>query len=59
MRKALRQVLIFVAVAISAAHAQKFLTAPEAKNHVGERATVCGEVASTHFARTSRGMPPR
>ena len=33
------------------------ITAREAKNHVGEIATVCGKVVSTHFAASSRGQP--
>jgi DNA/RNA endonuclease YhcR with UshA esterase domain len=33
------------------------LTAEEAKNHVGENATVCGLVASTRYASESRGSP--
>ena len=37
--------------------AQTSISAAEAKNHVGERATVCGEVASTHYAASSRGNP--
>ena len=37
--------------------AQTSISAAEAKNHVGERATVCGEVASTHYAASSRGSP--
>jgi hypothetical protein len=37
--------------------AQNSISAAEAKNHVGERATVCGEVASTHYAARSRGNP--
>ena len=32
-------------------------TATEAKNHVGEKATVCGKVVSTHFASGSKGQP--
>lgn len=35
----------------------KKLTAPEAKDHVGEQATVCGKVASTRYAATTRGKP--
>jgi hypothetical protein len=35
----------------------KRLTAVEAKDHIGERATVCGRVASTRYAATSRGKP--
>jgi hypothetical protein len=37
--------------------AQTSISTAEAKNHVGERATVCGEVASTHYAARSRGNP--
>jgi micrococcal nuclease len=33
------------------------ITAAEAKNHIGETATVCGEVASTRYATSSRGQP--
>jgi hypothetical protein len=33
------------------------LTARQAKDHVGERATVCGKVASTHYAASSKGEP--
>jgi hypothetical protein len=32
-------------------------TAAEAKDHVGERATVCGEVVTATFARRSRNTP--
>jgi hypothetical protein len=37
--------------------ADKTLTATEAKEHVGERATVCGVAASIHYAEQSRGTP--
>ena len=33
------------------------ITAGEAKDHVGETRTVCGRVASTHFASSSKGQP--
>jgi len=33
------------------------LTADQAKNHIGENATVCGTVASIHYAAGSRGAP--
>src|ERR1700685_4638484 len=32
-------------------------TAAEAKDHIGDGATVCGKVASTHYAKSSRGEP--
>jgi len=35
----------------------KKLTTAEAKNHIGDRATVCGKVVSTHFAKSSKGEP--
>jgi DNA/RNA endonuclease YhcR with UshA esterase domain len=37
--------------------AQKKLTAGEAKEHFGETATVCGEVASTRYADSTKGQP--
>ena len=35
----------------------KKLTTAEATNHIGEQATVCGRVASTRYAPTTRGKP--
>jgi hypothetical protein len=37
--------------------AQNRVTASEAKDHVGEVATVCGDVASTHYASSTKGQP--
>lgn len=31
--------------------------AAQAKNHLGETATVCGKVVSAHYAASSRGRP--
>jgi hypothetical protein len=42
---------------VTIAHAQNSISAVEAKNHIGEKATVCGDVASTHYAARSRGNP--
>jgi hypothetical protein len=53
-RVLLRLVLALTALACAA---DKTLTAGEAKDHVGENATVCGVVASTHYAGNSRGTP--
>jgi len=39
------------------AQAQKSIQAADAKDHIGERVTVCGQVASTHFAERSKGEP--
>ncbi len=33
------------------------ITAAEAKNHVGERSTVCGNVVSTHYSTRTKGSP--
>ena len=49
--------LVWLAVS-SAVHAQAGrLTAAQAKDHVGERATVCGKVVDGHYAGRSRGQP--
>jgi hypothetical protein len=51
-------VLVFCLVAIPNVRAQtKKITAAEAKDHVGETMTVCGKVASTHYAKSSKGEP--
>jgi hypothetical protein len=45
-------------LAIPNVHAQtKKITAAEAKDHVGDKMTVCGKVASTHYAKSSKGEP--
>jgi len=33
------------------------LTSADAKNHIGERATVCGNVVSAHYAARTKGNP--
>ena len=35
----------------------KRLTTAEAKDHIGEQNTICGKVASTRYAATTRGKP--
>ena len=37
--------------------AQTTIPATEAKNHIGERTTVCGQVMSTHYAAKTKGSP--
>ena len=50
--------LAFSFVAAFSVHAQtRKITAAEAKDHVGERATVCGQVVSTRYADRSKGQP--
>jgi hypothetical protein len=41
----------------SPVQAQKKLTATEAKEHIGDNATVCGDVVSTRYASSSKGQP--
>jgi hypothetical protein len=51
-------VLVFCFLIIPSLHAQtKKLTGAEAKDHIGNRATVCGKVVSTHYAKSSKGEP--
>lgn len=47
----------FLAVPSFAQPQTGHLTAADAKNHIGERATVCGNVVSTHYAARSKGSP--
>jgi hypothetical protein len=50
--------ILFVAVLwATLGHAQNRISPGEAKDHVGENSTVCGEVASTHYAPRTRGNP--
>jgi DNA/RNA endonuclease YhcR with UshA esterase domain len=56
LRSLLLRLLLAVALATPAA-AQKKLTAAEAKDHVGETATVCGSVVSTRYAASTKGQP--
>jgi DNA/RNA endonuclease YhcR with UshA esterase domain len=37
--------------------AQSRLSTAEAKNHIGETATVCGSVVSTRYASSTKGQP--
>jgi hypothetical protein len=50
--------LAFCLFPVRGLHAQtKRLTTAEAKDHIGDRATVCGKVVSTHYAKSSKGEP--
>jgi hypothetical protein len=44
-------------VAIGPLLAQQKLSASDAKDHIGEKATVCGSVVSTHYAPGTKGQP--
>ena len=48
---------VILAIAFCATAQNANLTARQAKDHVGEVRTVCGKVASTHYASGSKGQP--
>lgn len=54
-------VAMLLAVAVLSTHLdggrEAWIPAYEAAGHVGERETVCGEVASTRYASSARGTP--
>lgn len=47
----------FVILLVSSVQAQKKITALEAKDHINEPATVCGNVASARFSASTKGQP--
>lgn len=47
---------VLLLTSVAGAQSNK-ITAREAKDHIGEVQTVCGKVASTHFAPGSKGQP--
>jgi len=51
------EVSLMLFLASTAVHAQSSISAEQAREHVGQKMTVCGNVASTHYASTSRGNP--
>jgi DNA/RNA endonuclease YhcR with UshA esterase domain len=54
-----KAICTFASLALVAlpARAQHHFTASEARTHVGETATICGEVVSTRFAASAKGHP--
>jgi hypothetical protein len=55
--KHFRRFGLVVVLASAPLFAANTYTAAQAAGHIGEQATVCGVVASTHFAPHSRGQP--
>ena len=55
--KCLRLLFAIALVALCTAAQTNKITAAEAKDHVGETRTVCGQVASTHYAVRTKGQP--
>jgi hypothetical protein len=50
-------ILALIVALSSPVAAQKKLTASEAKDHVGETATVCGTVVSARYAASTKSQP--
>jgi hypothetical protein len=50
-------VTILLLAAAPALPQTEHITAREAKNHVGEKATVCGRVVGIHFVSSGKGQP--
>jgi len=58
VRKARTLAFLLVGIALLLpVQAQKKLTPAEAKEHIGDNATVCGAVVSTRYASSSKGEP--
>jgi len=55
MKRALLVAMILLGCML--AYAQTPISASDAINHIGERAAVCGQVVSIHYAMRSRGNP--
>src|SRR5262249_29249930 len=47
--------LLLIATASTPVYGQKKLSAQDAKNHIGEHATICGSVSSEYFAANAKG----
>lgn len=61
MKKSALFVLLILALGATGVCGQRpsarTITAAEAKDHIGEEATVCGKVVSAKYAAASRGSP--
>lgn len=49
--------ILFMIISLSASAQTKTITAADAKNHIGERTTVCGKVVSSRYADRSKSQP--
>jgi hypothetical protein len=50
-------VTVWLAAASVASAQAAHISTREAKNHVGEKATVCGKVVGIHFVSSGKGQP--
>jgi hypothetical protein len=53
----IRMISAVIALVLWTAPQTNRITSRQAKDHVGEVQTVCGNVASTHYAARSKGQP--
>jgi hypothetical protein len=52
-----RVVLLFFGACCPPLFSQQKITSTDAKPHVGEQATVCGDVSGIHYASRTKGEP--
>ncbi len=57
MKKILLIALLTFLLAVNLATAAETISPEDAINHIGQQATVCGNVTSTHFSSRSKGQP--
>lgn len=50
-------IIIFLLCLSSFAHAQETITSDQSAKFIGQQKTVCGKVASAHYAARSKGQP--
>jgi hypothetical protein len=55
--KALSFVVVWLGVASGVCAQTDFITAAQAKNHIGQKATVCGRIVGIHFVSSGKGQP--
>jgi hypothetical protein len=57
MKSVFYALILSVLLTASIVFATDAISPEDAINHIGQQATVCGNVASTHFAPRSKGQP--
>jgi micrococcal nuclease len=57
MKSLFYALIVSVLLTASIVFAADTISPEDAINHIGQQATVCGKVASTHFAARSKGQP--
>ncbi len=55
--RALALVMLWLAAASGVRAQTDFITAAQAKNHVGQKTTVCGRIVGIHFVSSGKGQP--